>query len=334
MSDEDNKILTYIPGKKSLWVPFIIYADLECLLQKINTCSNNPEKSYTEKKATHRPSGHSLVKYSSFHKSKNERKYYRGKDCMKIFCNDLKDQANKIINYEKKEMIPLTDKEKESYENQKICYICEKEFCIDEDNKKEFRKMQKVRDHCHYTGKYRGSAYSNFNLNYKIPKEIPVVFCNGSTYDYHFIIKQLVRELKAYFHYSGENTEKYITLSVPIKKVIDNDNDNDSDSDSDNDSNNNNDKDKNEVKTITYRLKFIDSYRFMQNSISNFVDNLSEINKKPENKFVDTMRSMTDSLSQSIDKISEIDRKILQKNKFIDNMRSVVFSLTQSINKI
>ena len=48
---------------------------------------------------------------------------------MKIFCNDLKDQANKIINYEKKEMIPLTDKEKESYENQEICYICEKEFC-------------------------------------------------------------------------------------------------------------------------------------------------------------------------------------------------------------
>ena len=53
MSDEDIKILTYIPGKKSLKVPFIIYADLECLLQKINTCSNNPEKPYTEKKAIH-----------------------------------------------------------------------------------------------------------------------------------------------------------------------------------------------------------------------------------------------------------------------------------------
>ena len=61
MPDEDNKILTYIPGKKSLRVPFIIYADLECLLQKINTCSNNPEKSYTEKKAKHRPPGYSLV---------------------------------------------------------------------------------------------------------------------------------------------------------------------------------------------------------------------------------------------------------------------------------
>ena len=53
--------------------------------------------------------------------------------------------------------------------------------------------MQKVRDHCHYTRKYRGAAHSSCNLNYKILKEIPVVFHNGSTYDYHFIIKQLSR---------------------------------------------------------------------------------------------------------------------------------------------
>ena len=77
MPDEDNKILKDIPGKKSLKVPFTIYADLECLLQKINTCSNNPEKSYTEKKTRHRPSGYALVTCCSFDKSKNERKYYR-----------------------------------------------------------------------------------------------------------------------------------------------------------------------------------------------------------------------------------------------------------------
>ena len=62
MPNEDNKILKYNPGEKSLKVPFIIYADLECLLQKINACQNNPEKSYTEKKAKHKPSGYSLVK--------------------------------------------------------------------------------------------------------------------------------------------------------------------------------------------------------------------------------------------------------------------------------
>ena len=141
-----------------------------------------------------------------------------------------------------------------------------------------------------------------------------MVFHNGSTYDYHFIIKQLTRKFKGYFECLGENTEKYITFSVPIKKVIDNDNDKDKD------------------KTVTYKLKFIDSYRFMQDSLSNLVDNLSGIdNKKPENKFVDTMRSITDSLSQSINKISEIGREILQKNKFVDNMRSMMTSLPQSI---
>ena len=73
---------------------------------------------------------------------------------------------------------------------------------------------------------------------------------------------------------------------------------------------NDNDKDKNKVKTVTYRPKFIDSYRFMQDSLSNLVDNLSRIDKKKrENEFTDNMRSMTDSPSKSIDKVSEIDRK-------------------------
>ena len=83
----------------------------------------------------HKPSGYSLVTCCSFDKSKNERKYYRGEDCMKIYFKDSKDQAMKIINYEKKEMIPSTDKEKEFYENQKICHICEKEFYTDKNNK-------------------------------------------------------------------------------------------------------------------------------------------------------------------------------------------------------
>ena len=158
--------------------------------------------------------------------------------------------------------------------------------------------------------KYRGTAHSYCNLIYKIPKEIPVVFHNGSTNDYHFIIKQLARKFKGNFECLRENTEKYITFSVPIKKEHDN------------------------GKTITYKLKFNDSYRFMQDSLSNLVDNLSGIdNKEPKNKFVDTMRSMTDSLSQSIDKVSKIDKKISQ-NKFIDNMRSMIFSLTQSTDKV
>ena len=129
----------------------------------------------------------------------------------------------KIINYEKKKITPLNDEEKEAYENQKNSYICEKKFCTDKNNEKEFKRMQKVRDHCHYTRNYRGAARSICNLNYKIPREIPVVFHNRYTQDYHFIIKQLAKKFKGNFDCLGGNTEKYITFSVPIKKEGDND---------------------------------------------------------------------------------------------------------------
>ena len=85
MPNENSKILKYNPGEKPLKVPFIIYADLECLLEKIDTCQNNPEKSYTEKKAEHKPSGYSRVTYCSFDKSKTEWNHYRGKDLSKYF---------------------------------------------------------------------------------------------------------------------------------------------------------------------------------------------------------------------------------------------------------
>ena len=118
----------------------------------------------------------------------------------------------------KKEMISLTDKENESYEKQKVCHICKKEFSTDKNDKNTF----KVRDHCHYTGKFRGAAHSICNLRYKTPKEIPVVFHNGSTYDYHFIIKQLAKEFEGQFECLGENSEKYITSLIPNKKKHDN----------------------------------------------------------------------------------------------------------------
>ena len=251
MLKEYNKTLEYNHGEKSLKVPFLISADLECLLKKSST-----EKSSTEKKALHIPSGYSLFTSCSFDQTKNKRDCYRGKDCIEKFCKDLREHAMRIVNYEKKEMVPLTDKEIESYEKQNICHICKKEFSTDKNDENTFKLYHIVRDNCYYTGKFRGAAHSICNLKYKTPKKIPVVFHNVSTFDYHFIIKQLAKEFKGQFECLGENSEKYITFSVPIKKKLDN------------------------GKTITYRLKFIDGFRFMASKLSDLVDNLSEIYKK------------------------------------------------------
>ena len=93
-------------------VVFFIYVDLECLLEKMSTCMNNPNESYTTKIIKHTPSGYSTFTSCSFDESKNKLNYYRGKDCMKKFCKDLRIHATKIINYEKKKIIPLTPEEK------------------------------------------------------------------------------------------------------------------------------------------------------------------------------------------------------------------------------
>ena len=156
MPNEDNKIIKYNQREKSIKFPFIIYADLECLLEKISTCYNNPEESSTTEINKHTLSGYSLFTHCSFDKTKNKLDYYRGDNCMKKFCKDLREHATKIINYEKKKMMPLTKKEEENHNKQKVCYICKKEFNTDNIDKKH----HKVKNHCHYTGKYRGAAHN------------------------------------------------------------------------------------------------------------------------------------------------------------------------------
>ena len=178
--------INYLPGEKSIKVPFIIYADLECLLKKIQFCKIQPKNSYTEKKVKHKPSGYAGCSICSFDDTKTRRYFYRRKDCTEKFCKDLKEIGTEIINFEEKEMIKLINKEIKSYEKQKVCNLCKKEF-YDDKNKK------KVRDHCYYTGKYRGAVHNECNLRYKVYKKIPVIFHNGSTYDYHFIIKKIAK---------------------------------------------------------------------------------------------------------------------------------------------
>ena len=101
-------------------------------------------------------------------------------------------------------MRPLTKEENKIHRKQKVCYICKKGFSTNDDNK----EYHKVRDHCHYTRKYRGAASNICNLRYKALKEIPVVFHSGSTYDYHFIMKELAEEFEGQFECLGEKHRK------------------------------------------------------------------------------------------------------------------------------
>ena len=189
-----KNILKHNPGGKSLKKPIAIYLDLECTLKTLQSIQNNPEKSYTKKKARHELSGWSMFTRCSFDKKENKLNYYRGKDCIEKLCKKLKESATEIINREKKEMVPLTHEENNFYNEQEICYICKEKFCVDKDDK-DYINRKKVKDHCHYTGKFRGAAHSKCNLNYKVQKEIPIIIHNA-TYDTHFIINQLAIEFK------------------------------------------------------------------------------------------------------------------------------------------
>ena len=165
----------------------------------------------------------------------------------------MKDQATDVTNTEKKEMIPLRDYGKNGNMKCKTIVTYAKKSCYDKDNKSECEVYCKVRDHCHYNGKFRSAAHNICNQRYREQREIPVVLHNASNYDYHLIIKELANKFKGNIDCLGENTEKYITLSVLLKKEIKNN------------------------KLVTYKLRFIDSSRFMNTSFTSLVDNLSKV---------------------------------------------------------
>ena len=106
---KENEQIKYLPGEKSLKAPFIACVDLERILEKIQYSQNNPKNSYTERKTKHKPSADAWCSISSFDNTKNKRYFYRGKDCIKKLCKDLKEFGTEIINFKKKEMKPLTN---------------------------------------------------------------------------------------------------------------------------------------------------------------------------------------------------------------------------------
>ena len=143
-------------------------------------------------------------------------------------------------------MEPLTSKQIKAHSKAKVCHICLEGFQI---------KDRKVRDHCHYTGKYRGAAHSNCNLQYKIPGHIPVIFHNLSGYDMHLFIRELSKHTSS-MGVITKNKEDYISFSIKVKVGMR--------------------IDKNGIEVpIEVDLRFIDSFRFMSSSLDSLVNSLS-----------------------------------------------------------
>ncbi|KAK4871823.1 hypothetical protein RN001_015947 [Aquatica leii] len=237
-----ENILKFENYGKKLTVPFVVYADFECILQPISFNEPNPQESFTVKTFKHNPYSFAYFIKCSFDDSLSKFYTYRGPDCAQIFIETLTYDCEKIYSeyfVTPKPMNDLTFEQKFDFENAKCCHICLNEF---EPN------SQIVRDHCHLTGQFRGAAHGVCNLNFQLPHFIPVFFHNLSNYDTHLFIKELACNHKN-INVIAQNKEKYITFS---KTII------------------------NQTGAIPpFRLKFLDSFRFMASSLDKLAQNLN-----------------------------------------------------------
>ena len=225
--------------RKRLPVPFVIYADFEALTSKIDSCSPEGNKSYTQAYQKHEPSGFGYKVVCHYdQKYSKPTVIYRGENVIQKFIQHLfrevKD-CQKVISGKAKRRLVMTESDEKDFQNAKKCWICQKRYKADENP---------VRDHCHITGKYRGSAHNTCNLKLQISAErikIPVIFHNLKGYDSHFIIEKLgdiMEEKPLDVKVIATNTEKYTAIY------------------------------------LDKHLAFIDSFQFMPSPLANLAKNL------------------------------------------------------------
>ena len=245
-----NTKLCFNNYRKQLPIPFVIYADFECFTKPMSSCCPNPENSYSYNYQKHEPSGFCLyikgIDPNISFKPILYTKTNSTDDIPAIFVSKLAKVTNKIYNnfYCRPIPLKLTPSEQDSFDKAEICHICKKELLTD-----------KVRDHCHFTGKYRGATHNSCNLQCRKPMILPVIFHNLQGYDAHLFIKQL-SYLPGELSCIPSTEEKYISFSKKIKV----------------------DEYKSrrtgETVSLCFETRFIDSYKFLQTSLANLVKNL------------------------------------------------------------
>ena len=244
---------TYLRFKNFLHsekAPFAVYADFESLIKPMDNCDPDPNKSYTKKYQKHKPISFSYYINSSIDGVFKPvlRKYTKTKpedaDAIDVFIKWLEEDVKAIANIEEKEMI-FTEEDRKQFNKASDCWIFG-----------EYLGNDRVRDHCHFTGRYRGPAHNRCNLKYRKPKNISVFFHNLSGYDSHLFIKKLGTPNKnENIDCIPNNEEKYISFS---KTIVTGQYTNK----------------KGEVKDKTFKIVFKDSLKFMSSSLGALVNNL------------------------------------------------------------
>ena len=293
MPDKNNNILKFNNFHKQLPVPFVIYADFEAITEKIHGCQPNDDKSYTEAYQRHTDCGYGYKVVCCYDdKYTKPVQIYRGEKAVYKFMEAMLDEVKyckKIIKKYFNKPLRMTKDDEEKLQKADKCHICEKEY-----NKTDVR----VRDHCHITGQYRGSAHQDCNLNFRITDKIPVMFHNLRGYDSHFIMQEIGEIVKkhTYTNKKGEKCKMNIN-AIP------------------------NNMEKYMAFMLGNHLTFIDSFQFMSSSLDKLVSNLPKealiyTSQKFKGKELDLMSQKGVYPYDFMDSFDKFNEKLPPKKEF------------------
>ncbi|XP_068713295.1 uncharacterized protein [Montipora foliosa] len=293
MPTKDDNILKFNNFHKQLPVPFVIYADFEAITEKIHGCQPNNDKSFTEAYQKHTDCGYGYKVVCCYDdKYTKPVQIYRGEKAVYKFMEAMLDEVKyckKVMKKYFNKPLRMTKDDEEKFQKADKCHICEKEY-----NKTDVR----VRDHCHVTGQYRGSAHQDCNLNFRITDKIPVIFHNLRGYDSHFIMQEIGETVKnhTYTNKKGEKCQMNIN-AIP------------------------NNMEKYMAFMLGHHLTFIDSFQFMSSSLDRLVSNLPKESLKYtsqifENEKLDLMSRKGVYPYDFMDSFGKFNEKLPPKEEF------------------